>query len=717
MKSKNKIKKYISEHRSLLCFVVNFFCISAILIVFWLSKTLKDYDNSIKLALIIFAVDIIISWGIISFGKSAQNPKGKKKGRSDAKPLIRNLVTLDLIQEFKSPVLIADSKGYILWRNEAAGEYFSHEENGEIIKKSVAAISGNQLSAEKFAELAEESKAIKTRANQSGLNERDLSVINVLINGKYFAVELHKLGAENTGAVNVSEVSGGASAFDIFVFTDITELEYMRYEAEMKDPAAAYFVIDNLDEAIQKTQNKYSASGAVNHLLNEFIEDCGGVIKEYDKDKYLCFFENRALKNFMKSKFGILDSVRDIKLAELSMPITISGGVSDISGSLFEKEEAARRALDLALQRGGDQVVVRGLSDVFFGGKTKTVQKRTKVKSRVIATELAEHIENSSNILIMGHKYADNDSIGSCVGLARFARALNIDSYKADTDINIIVNIHDSNIKSAFAKLRGLEEYKDIFIDETAALDKITADTLVIVADVNNTHHFESEAVYKNAYKCVIIDHHRKNTEYVKEPDMSYIDPSASSTSELVAEILEQTLAPGQLLKEEAELLLAGIILDTKSFSRDTGAKTFSAAVYLRGEGANPSDALALSAKTDLEEFMKEALFASNIIKYRNTAISVYEDAAAITDKTAGAKAADRMLTIDGISASFVICRIDDTVHVSARSLDNVNVQVIMESLGGGGHFNMAGAQLRHTSLKNALITLKKTIDEYFDSM
>jgi c-di-AMP phosphodiesterase-like protein len=326
-----------------------------------------------------------------------------------------------------------------------------------------------------------------------------------------------------------------------------------------------------------------------------------------------------------------------------------------------------------------------------------------------MANELAGHIKHSSNVLIMGHKFPDNDSIGACVGMARFTA-----SYECET--NIIVNIHDVNIKSALNKLRGLEEYKDIFIDEAMALDKIKSDTFIIALDVNNPAHFESEAVFKNAYKTAIIDHHRKTAEYIKEPDLVYIKPSASSASELVAEILEQSLAPGELLKEEGELLLAGIILDTKSFSRNTGPRTFSAAMYLNGEGANPVEALSLF-KIEVSEFTKEAQFESksDIITYKNViAISIYEEEASLSDKTTGAKMADRMLNIDGVEASFVIFRIGDAVHISARSLGKINVQLVLEALGGGGHFDAAGAQVRNKGLRDVLIMLKKTLDEYF---
>ena len=710
MKPNGKFRKYISEHKSFLCFIINFICFLTILTIFWLSNTIEDYDKSLDFALIAFATDIILSLGIIVLGRSNQAAKGRKKGAGDIKPLIGN-VTLDLMAKLAVPVLITDPKGYILWNNEAASECLRQEDNSGLLWKSISAVSGNQLSAEKFYETADSDKGQKNTATakpdkiekfEKFENQGNFPAVDIFINNKSFRVSMYKINS--TSASEVNELT-------IFVFSDRTELEFLKYETEMKDPVAAYFMIDNLDETNQKMQDKYrNASGAVSDLLNEFIASYGGVIKEYSKDKYFCFFENRALKNFMKSKFGVLDLVRDIKIEELNMPVTISGGVSNITGSLFEKELAARHALDLALQRGGDQVVVKGSTDFLsFGGKTKTVQKRTKVRSRVTANELAELMKESSNILIMGHKFADNDSFGACVGIARFAMSL------INRKVNIIVNIHDANIRSALAKLKNLEEYANIFIDESAALDKITGETLVVIADVNNPQNFESEAVYKNVYKCAIIDHHRKIIEYVREPELTYIEPSASSASELVAEILEQSLAPGELSKEEAELLLAGIILDTASFSRNTGARTFSAAGYLWSEGANPSDAHS-HFKTNVGEFTKEAQFGANITPYRNKiAISVLEEEASVHDKTAGAKAANRMLEIDGIEASFVIYRIEDTIYISARSLGKVNVQIILETFNGGGHFDSAGAQVRNSTLKDVLILLKKTIDEYFD--
>ena len=658
------LRKYIYTHKLLLCFLSNVIWLAVIVILFVLNENLNVYT------VIAGTANLGLCTAIILVGSR------DKKSKDNLTPIIEN-VTLDFMYKFHSPVVIADWQGYILWYNNAMSEFIPEDYT---VRKNISGITQNQVSIEKFADI------------------KDNLEIEIVLKEYSFNVKYYKLNSFE-------------SALYVFTFDDVTAIKAMKTDFELKDPVVAYFVIDNLAEIMQKMQDKYRmASGDVSHLVQNIMEHCGGLIKEYERDKYLCVFESKVLKNFIKSKFsGILDAVREIKIEEMNMAVTISGGVSNIEGTLFEKETAARQALDLALQRGGDQIGVKGsASTEFYGGRTKTVQKKTKVRSRLVVNELKTIMENSSNVLIMGHKFADNDSIGACIGIARLAFSVNCKP-------SIIVNIHDKNLKSTFAKLRGIDEYKDVFQDESTALDMITSETLLVVADVNNPEFFESSAIYNNVYKTVIIDHHRKMGEFPKEPDIEYIEASASSSSELVAEMLEQVLSPGELLKEEAELLFAGIILDTQQFVKNTGTKTFSAASYLRGEGGNSNDAVLLF-KTDLDEFMKEAKFQSNISIYRNIiGISVCETEVSLSEKIAGAKAADKMLTIDGISASFVLYKIENSVHISARSLGNINVQVILEVFGGGGHFDAAGAQINNAEVEDVLEMLKKTIDEYFD--
>ena len=657
-------RKFIYTHKSKFYFSINLICVALLVILF----IVNDAEREVILYTGI-AGGLNLLMCVIIFLTGTKTKKVKNNSN-----IIEN-VMLDFIYNLNFPVIITDRRGYILWSNNTMFEFVDED---DMSRKSISAITRNNISTDRLEDI-EDGIVIELKEN--------------IFNVKYYKLNSYE------------------NELYLFTFEDITAFEGMKTEFALKDPVIAYFVIDNLDEVLQKMQDKYRmASGSVSYLMQDIMAKCGGLIKEYERDKYLCVFEAKTLKNFVKSKFGsILDVVREIKIEDANISVTMSGGISNIEGTLFEKDAAARQALDVALQRGGDQIVVKGVTSTeYYGGRTKTVQKRTNVRSRVVANELEMLMKTSSNVLIMGHRFADNDSIGACIGIARLAASINCKPH-------IIVNIHDKNLKSTFNKLRGIEEYRDMFQDEATALDMITSETLLVVVDVNNPKRFESQAIYDNVYKTVLIDHHRKTGEFTKEPDILYIEPSASSTSELVAEMLEQVLSPGELLKEEAELLLAGIILDTQQFSKDTGIRTFSAALYLRGEGGNPTNAVSIF-KTDLEEFTKEAKFESNIVIYRNViGIAACETSVLPTDTVAGAKAANRILTIDGVSASFVIYKIENTVYISARSLGNINVQIILESFGGGGHFDAAGAQIRNTTIKEVVSMLKKTIDEYFD--
>jgi len=383
--------------------------------------------------------------------------------------------------------------------------------------------------------------------------------------------------------------------------------------------------------------------------------------------------------------------------------------VANIRGEFAEKERAAAAALDMALQRGGDQVVVKGENGIeFYGGRTKTVQKRTKVRARVIANELIMHISRASNVLVMGHRYADFDSFGACVGVARLAMFCGI-------PVNIVTDLRDPNLEGCRRILRGAAEYEDVLVDTQDAMEQIGANTLLVIVDVNNAAMYESGELAQNVENIVIIDHHRKTAEFERAPLISYIEPSAAAACELVSEMLEQVLPDDLLLPAEANLMYAGILVDTKQFTKNTGSRTFSAALYLRDHGASPVQVQELF-KTDLDDFIREAKFRSNVVIYRGvTAIALGDGEGDAGDRITAAKAADKLLTVSGVQASFALIRIGDVVHISARSTDAVNVQIILEKLRGGGHFDAAGAQVEGTTLQGALVQLKEAIDAYFD--
>ncbi len=498
----------------------------------------------------------------------------------------------------------------------------------------------------------------------------------------------------------------------ITVFTDNTKYIELKKQMKLEHGVVAYAVIDNLEELMQYIKEAYkTTANEIESILKEWVDSMGGIIKEYDRDKYLIFLESKDLDECIANKFAVLEKIRDIRVGESITPATVSMGIARIDGTLAEREAAAKAALDMALQRGGDQVVLKTGSGIeFFGGRTKTMQKRTKVRARVIANELCMHISKSENLLIMGHKYPDFDSFGACVGIARLAMFCGVPA-------KIVINKKDPNLAECIEALSSVEGYSDIFLDGSSALDMIGTNTLLAIVDVNNLDIVESPEIAKNAYKAVIIDHHRKTAEFESEPLMSYIEPSASSASELVAEILEQCLPQGTLTPMEANMMLMGMILDTKQFSRNTGTRTFGAAVYLRGEGANPADTQKYF-KSELGDFIREATFESNVVIYRDSiAIALSENEGEAKDRVAAAKAADKLLTVKNVKASFALIRIGDTVHISARSSGNVNVQLILEKLGGGGHFDIAGAQADGISMQEALERLKSAIDEYLDNL
>ncbi|MBQ8402039.1 MAG: DHH family phosphoesterase, partial [Clostridia bacterium] len=457
------------------------------------------------------------------------------------------------------------------------------------------------------------------------------------------------------------------------------------------------------------SENYRSAASRIDQALRDWAEDCGGILKEYERDKYLFVTENRVLESCVSRKFDILDRVRAIRVGDGELPMTISMGIGGVHGSFSDKERTAHTALDMALQRGGDQAVVKGDGSIdFYGGITKTVQKRTNVRSRMVSGELTAAMKKASNVLIMGHKYADYDSFGACVGLARMAMY-------CGARVNVIVNPSDRGILGCREMLDGEEDFLGVFIDAAMGLDLLESGTLVLVADVNNVRQMESTDIFTRAETVAIIDHHRKTAEFDRPLLIEYIEPSASSASELVSEMLEQVLPKDELTSHEASLLLTGIILDTMQFTRSTGTRTFSAAMFLRDCDASPDTMVHLN-KTSLDDYVREGRFRQNVMIYRGKAAITCPQTdtaeAGPADQIIAAKAANNLLTVAGVEASFALIRIGEKIHISARSNGRVNVQVILEELKGGGHYDAAGAQLAGCTMKDAVDQLKAAIDK-----
>ena len=615
---------------------------------------------------------IVGSVSLIGFLTLGHGPHGADS--QILSPVLGNIM-VDTVMKQASPVFICDeAEERIIWYNHAFAA--ATEEKIQLYGHSA----GEYLS--------------RSVADMLSENAAD---------GAYVALKEHSCRAR------IQTIRAKGKGFSVVTLTDVTEMERLYSQLAQSEAVVAYILMDNLDELLQYEHEKFrTVAVEIETVLREWANEAEGILKEYERDRYLFVFEARHLDDFIVRKFDILDKIRDIRIGDAKLPVTVSVGVANVRGAFTEKERAAAAALDMALQRGGDQVVVKNEAGIeFYGGRTKTVQKRTKIRARVIANELILHLSRASNVLIMGHKYADFDAFGAAVGVARVAMF-------CGNQVNIVTDLRDPNLTGCRRMLENEPDYKDVLVDATEALDLVSAHTLLIVVDVNNPEKYESPELFQNVDNVVIIDHHRKTAEFEKTPLISYIEPSASATCELVSEMLEQVLPENLLRPAEANLMMAGILLDTKQFTKNTGTRTFSAALYLRERGAVPQESQNLF-KTDLDDFIREAKFRSNVVVYRGvTAIALGEGEGEAGDRIAAAKAADKLLSVEGVQASFALIRIGDVVHISARSGDAINVQLILEKLKGGGHFDMAAAQVTAT-LHDALVQLKAAIDAYLD--
>ncbi len=581
-------------------------------------------------------------------------------------------IMYDTVNTAKEPALICDERNKIIWFNRFAAE----------ISGTSSLLGAKLENVMEFGEIKE--------------GEERKYPSEVILDNKHYSLEPTKIRSNDT-------------VYYLLKFRDITETVELKNYIKDEDEVCAYIIIDNLEELMQFEQERYRESAAeVEQLLREWSASVGGVLKEYERDKYLFMFKNKDLEVFTKEKFEILDKVREIRVGNGKVPITVSIGVGKVNGDLSDKEKAAHVALDMALQRGGDQAVVKyGDKIEFYGGLTNSLQKRTKVFTRVASTEILALIAAASNVIIMAHKFPDYDAFGASVGLARLAMYCGV-------KVNIVTDFKNPNVKKCMKIIGDNKVYKGMFIDAATGLDMVSSETLLILTDVNNPAMFEAPDIYDNVYKVAVIDHHRKASEFTRKPIFELIEPSASSASELVSEMLDFTLQESLLTPVEANMLLAGITLDTRNFTKGAGTKTFAAAMYLRDNGASYDDIQDLF-KANIADYKQESMFGQKIEIYRHCmAIAVNEFGSDAGDKILASRVADNLLMVEEVVASFALVQIGDSVHVSARSNGTVNVQLILESLNGGGRYDAAGAVVRN-GMQQALLMLKDAIDKYLD--
>ena len=652
------------------------YCLISVIAVALFALLRQTTDVSLwLLAAICGAGALLLQFGVWAILKFAS---GSSSALSQEAREALGSQTYGILAEIDTPVLICDRAGRVKWFN-----------------RSFSQASGSRIttSAKHFSDFC--------KIDLSALRETGEPLFTEAFGTPYL--------------VRAYEVKSGTSAspLTVTVWENRSEIEALRRRMRDENLLVAYIAIDNLDELYQYVQEKFgTASAQVTAILGEWAKSVGGVFVEYSKDRFIFLFEASHLDTFIENKFDILDRVRNVNLGDGGLPVTVSIGISATGKTLAEKEKLARSAIDTALQRGGDQVVVRTADgNEYYGGRVQTAQKQTKVRARVFATKLTEMIASSGNVLVMGHVHPDFDAIGACLGIARL-------SMYCGTKVNIITDFSSEDVKKCRTKLNAVDEYRNrnIFVDASEAQDMITSETLLVIVDVNSPSQFEAPGVASSAPNTVYIDHHRKSGDFDSDKASVYIEPAASSTCELVAELLEYAMNSGSLTREEADIMLAGIMLDSKQFLRNTGSRTFGAALFLRKEGATSANAQEYF-KTGLEDLTREAAYETNVAVYRGC-IAISQSGSGnniAVDRVAAAKAADKLLSVAGVAASFVVCTMNDAIHISARSTGKINVQLIIEKLGGGGHFEAAATQLRGMTASEAIKRLKAAIDNYLD--
>lgn len=505
----------------------------------------------------------------------------------------------------------------------------------------------------------------------------------------------------------VSHPEGGQSALATTYWMDVTDTEEMRRTLELTRPVVAILMVDNYEDLMKATpEGKRSAVRAMlEEKLSQWSAGAEGMMLKYDRDRYLFVFEEKSFSDFAAKRFDVLDAVREVVAGE-GVAATLSIGVGRDADSFEALFKNASVALEMALSRGGDQAVVKDkLNFEFYGGRSKATEKRTKVKSRVMANALAELIDEAKQVYVMGHSYADMDALGAAAGVCAIVR-------KRGKKCRIVIDTENNAAHPVLRRLQALPEYQGAFLSGDDAFLRVQPETLLVVVDTNRPGSVESEPLLDACSRVAVIDHHRRGSSYIDKMALNYHEPYASSASELVTELLQYLIEPGDLLKAESEALLAGIVLDTKNFTNRTGGRTFEAAAYLRRAGADTADVQRMF-QSDLQSMISRYDIIRRAELYHgDIAIAALDQEC---DRVIAAKAADEMLTLQGVRASFVLYRKDDGIYISARSLGEINVQVLVETLGGGGNSTTAGGQCSGMTVAEAKATLLRAIDKYFE--
>ena len=578
-------------------------------------------------------------------------------------------------QDLDIPYALMDKKGIIAWRNRAFNGLVQKD---RLSKKDIHAMFENITPSD--------IENISDKADFHGEYQ-----------GKKYRIRITRLYIEES-----------------FVYTvclfDETDLVDLRIQKENSKFVVGLMYMDNYDEAMESVEEvrRSLLEALIDRKINQYINGFNGIVKKLEKDKFFFIIKKEDLDSAISVRFDILEDVKTVNIGN-EMSITLSIGIGYGSENLARNYELARMAMDMALGRGGDQAVVKTEDDIrYFGGKAQTVEKQTRVKARVKAHAFKELLENKDKVIIMGHKMLDMDAFGAAIGIWRIATHLNKKAYILRSDVN-------PSVRPMIEKFKAPEYPEDLFMSEEKALNSLTNDSLVVVVDVNRPSITEGPSLLKKAKNIVVLDHHRQSSEIITNATLSYVETFASSACEMVSEIVQYISDDIKLKTLEADAMYAGIVIDTQNFNVQTGVRTFEAAAFLKRSGADVTRVRKMF-REDAADYLAKAEAIHNAEIYENYyAISECDSANTASPTLVCAQAANDLLNIKGIKASFVLTLYNDIIYISARSMDEVNVQTIMEKLGGGGHRSVAGAQIKEGSIEDAKNLVKKVLKELIE--
>lgn len=590
-----------------------------------------------------------------------------------------------LLRDLELPHVLMDEAGKIIWTN-IAFENVVHKEKG--YRKSITTLFPN-ITKEKLQFENQTEFELAFEEHEYLMKLKKISIQEVL---------------DNSDVLQNDDYEGYLIAGYLF---DETALKFALKENDSQSIVVGYIYLDNYDEALASVEEvrRSLLIALIDRKINKYISSLDGIVRKMEKDKYFVIMRKQSLASLKECRFDLLEDVKTVNIGN-EMAVTVSIGMGHDASTYAQNCEFARTAIDLALGRGGDQAVVKTpQSIVYYGGKSQQVEKNTRVKARVKAHALQEIITSKDKVIIMGHRLGDMDCFGAAVGVACIARALGRKAH-------IVLNDMTTSIKPLVELFSDRNIYdEDFIIGSSQALEFAGNNTVLVVVDVNRPSITECPELIKECKTVVVLDHHRQSSEVIENATLSYVEPYASSACEMVAEILQYVGEEVKVKSNEADCLYSGIIIDTNNFTTKTGVRTFEAAAFLRRCGADVTRVRKM-LRDDAKEYKAKAETVGNAEIYKNAyAIAACPTEGLTSPTVVGAQAANELLNINGIKASFVITNYQNKIYISARSIDEVNVQIIMERLGGGGHMNIAGAQLENVSQAEAMEIIKDTVN------